>query len=150
VRDKGLAKNHAQLMTLFGLANLLIAKRSLFELRIKAQGQGGGKAPGRRNSLKCGEQGPTKNLFERCGRLKTGRNRSGKMLSAQRYDLFSASILRALRLRGYEKARHIGMMAMVESKDKRRIRNATPPEFRDLMLAIARSVRITECVIAHN
>jgi IS5 family transposase len=41
VRYKGLAKNHAQLMTLFGLANLLIAKRSLFELRTKAQAQGG-------------------------------------------------------------------------------------------------------------
>jgi transposase, IS5 family len=41
VRYKGLAKNHAQLMTLFGLANLLIAKRSLFELRAKAQAQGG-------------------------------------------------------------------------------------------------------------
>jgi len=40
VRYKGLAKNHAQLMTLFGLANLLIAKRSLFELRAKAQVQG--------------------------------------------------------------------------------------------------------------
>jgi hypothetical protein len=31
------------------------------------------------------------------------------------------------------------MMAMVGGKDKTRIRNATPPEFRDLLLAIARS-----------
>ena len=32
VRYRGLAKNTAQLMTLFGLANLMIAKRSLLEL----------------------------------------------------------------------------------------------------------------------
>jgi len=32
VRYKGLAKNTAQLYTLFGLANLLIAKRRLFVL----------------------------------------------------------------------------------------------------------------------
>ena len=31
------------------------------------------------------------------------------------------------------------MMAMVGGKDKTRIRNATPPEFRDVLLAIARS-----------
>jgi len=47
---------------------------------------------------------------------------------------------RALELHGYEKARRIGMMAMVGGKDKTRIRNSTPPEFRDLLLAIARSV----------
>jgi hypothetical protein len=40
---------------------------------------------------------------------------------------------------GYEKARRIGVMAMVGGKEKTRIRNATPPEFRDLLLAIARS-----------
>jgi hypothetical protein len=34
---------------------------------------------------------------------------------------------RALELHGYEKARRIGMMAMVGGKDKTRIRNATPP-----------------------
>lgn len=45
----------------------------------------------------------------------------------------------ALERYGYEKARRIGMMAMVGGKDKTRIRNATPPEFRDLLLAIARS-----------
>lgn len=46
---------------------------------------------------------------------------------------------RALELHGYEKARRIGMMAMVGGKDKTRIRNATPPEFRDVLLSIARS-----------
>ncbi len=35
---------------------------------------------------------------------------------------------------GYEKARKIGMMAMVGGKDKTRIRNATPEPFRDLLL----------------
>jgi hypothetical protein len=48
---------------------------------------------------------------------------------------------RALELHGYEKARRIGMMAMVGGKDKTRIRNATPPEFRDVLLSIARSVK---------
>ncbi len=47
---------------------------------------------------------------------------------------------RALELHGYEKARRIGMMAMVGGKDKTRIRNATPPEFRDVLLLIARSI----------
>jgi hypothetical protein len=46
---------------------------------------------------------------------------------------------RALELHGYAKARRIGMMAMVGGKDKTRIRNATPPEFRDVLLRIARS-----------
>lgn len=46
---------------------------------------------------------------------------------------------RALELHGYAKARRIGMMAMVGGKDKTRIRNATPPEFRDVLLSIARS-----------
>ncbi len=48
---------------------------------------------------------------------------------------------RALELHGYEKARRIGMMAMVGGKDKTRIRNATPPEFRDVLISIARLVR---------
>ena len=39
---------------------------------------------------------------------------------------------------GYEKARRIGVMAAVGGKDKTRIRNATPPAFRDLLLSIAR------------
>lgn len=37
---------------------------------------------------------------------------------------------------GYEKARRIGMMAMVGGKDKTKIRNSTPPEFRDLLLSM--------------
>lgn len=40
---------------------------------------------------------------------------------------------------GYEKARRIGVMAAVGGKDKTRIRNATPPAFRDLLLSIART-----------
>lgn len=40
---------------------------------------------------------------------------------------------------GYEKARRIGVVAMVGGKNKTRIRNATPPEFRDVLLAIAAS-----------
>ena len=48
---------------------------------------------------------------------------------------------RALALHGYEKARRIGMMAMVGGKDKTRIRNATPPPFRDLLLSIARTAQ---------
>lgn len=45
----------------------------------------------------------------------------------------------ALEKYGYAKARRIGMMAMVGGKDKTKIRNATPPEFRDLLVSIARS-----------
>lgn len=41
---------------------------------------------------------------------------------------------------GYEKARRIGQVAMVGGKDKERIRDATPPEFRDILVALARSV----------
>jgi hypothetical protein len=49
---------------------------------------------------------------------------------------------RALELHGYEKARRIGMMAMVGGKDKTIIRNATPVPFRDqVLLPIARSVK---------
>lgn len=50
----------------------------------------------------------------------------------------------ALERYGYAKARRIGMMAMVGGKDKTRIRNATPPEFRDLLLSIARTARAPE------
>ena len=46
----------------------------------------------------------------------------------------------ALARHGYAKARRIGMMAMVGGKDKTRIRNATPPEFQELLLSIARNV----------
>lgn len=45
----------------------------------------------------------------------------------------------ALAKHGYEKARRIGMMAMVGGKDKTRIREATPVEFRDVLLAMAAS-----------
>jgi hypothetical protein len=41
---------------------------------------------------------------------------------------------RALELHGYAKARRIGMMAMVGGKDKTKIRNGTPPEFRDVLI----------------
>jgi hypothetical protein len=43
----------------------------------------------------------------------------------------------ALAKHGYAKARRIGMMAMVGGKNKTRIRNATPPEFRDVLIRIA-------------
>lgn len=45
----------------------------------------------------------------------------------------------ALERYGYAKARRIGMMAMVGGKDKTKIRNATPIEFRDVLLGIAKS-----------
>jgi len=43
----------------------------------------------------------------------------------------------ALARHGYEKARRIGMMAMVGGKDKTRIRNATPPQFQKMLLDLA-------------
>ncbi len=49
---------------------------------------------------------------------------------------------KALEKYGYEKARRIGMMAMVGGKDKTKIRNATPVEFRDVLLGLARSVNV--------
>jgi len=49
----------------------------------------------------------------------------------------------ALEKHGYEKARRIGMMAMIGGKDKTRIRNATPVEFRDVLLGIARTVKVS-------
>ena len=45
----------------------------------------------------------------------------------------------ALERYGYEKARRIGMMAMIGGKDKTRIRNSTSPHFRDILLSIARA-----------
>jgi hypothetical protein len=42
----------------------------------------------------------------------------------------------ALERYGYAKARRIGMMAMVGGKDKKRIRNATPLQFRDLLISL--------------
>ncbi len=47
----------------------------------------------------------------------------------------------ALERHGYEKARRIGMMAMVGGKDKTRIRNMTPEPFRDVLISMARSAR---------
>lgn len=46
----------------------------------------------------------------------------------------------ALERHGYAKARRIGMMAMIGGKRKTEIRNATPPEFRDLLISIAETV----------
>lgn len=40
---------------------------------------------------------------------------------------------------GYAKARKIGVVAMIGGKNKTRLRNATPPPFRDLLLSIARN-----------
>lgn len=45
----------------------------------------------------------------------------------------------ALARYGYEKARRIGMMAMIGGKDKTKLREATPPEFRGILLSIADS-----------
>jgi hypothetical protein len=45
----------------------------------------------------------------------------------------------ALEKYGYEKARRIGVMAMIGGKDKTKIRNATPEQFRDVLLSIAGS-----------
>lgn len=44
---------------------------------------------------------------------------------------------RAVELHGYEKARRIGVMAMVGGKNKASIRAATPPAFRNLLISIA-------------
>lgn len=47
----------------------------------------------------------------------------------------------ALERYGYEKARRIGMCAMLGGKDKTKLRNATPPAFRNLLLSIASTAR---------
>ena len=44
----------------------------------------------------------------------------------------------ALAKHGYEKARRIGMMAMVGGKHKKAIRDRTPVDFRDALIAMAR------------
>jgi len=44
----------------------------------------------------------------------------------------------ALERYGYEKARRIGMCAMIGGKDKTDIRNATPPEFAAILLSMAK------------
>lgn len=43
---------------------------------------------------------------------------------------------------GMAKARKIGLVAMVGGKDKTKIRNATPPAFRDLLIAIAETAGV--------
>lgn len=48
----------------------------------------------------------------------------------------------ALARYGYIKARRIGMLAMVGGKDKTRIRNATPDEFRNVLLAMATTAHL--------
>lgn len=40
---------------------------------------------------------------------------------------------------GYEKARKIGIISMVSGKDRQKLRAATPPLFRNVLVAIARS-----------
>lgn len=45
---------------------------------------------------------------------------------------------------GYEKARRIGVVAMIGGKNKTKIRNATPEPFRDLLISIARTARPKE------
>lgn len=50
----------------------------------------------------------------------------------------------ALERYGYEKARHIGMAAMIGGKDKTKIREATPLPFRDVLLGIASTARQTK------
>jgi hypothetical protein len=42
---------------------------------------------------------------------------------------------------GYEKARRIGVVAMIGGKDKTKKRNATPERFRDLLISIARTAK---------
>lgn len=46
---------------------------------------------------------------------------------------------RALEKHGYAKASRIGVVAMIGGKDKERIRNATPPTFRDALIAAVRA-----------
>jgi hypothetical protein len=51
----------------------------------------------------------------------------------------------ALQRYGYEKARRIGVMAMIGGKRKTEIRNATPIQFRDLLLSIAATATCKTC-----
>lgn len=51
----------------------------------------------------------------------------------------------ALAKHGYAKARRIGMMAMVGGKDKKKIRDATPLPFRDMLLALVRNEKNSPC-----
>jgi hypothetical protein len=47
----------------------------------------------------------------------------------------------ALERYGYEKARRIGVMAMIGGKRKTELRNATPPAFRDVLLSMTATAR---------
>lgn len=47
----------------------------------------------------------------------------------------------AVERHGYEKARRTGVMAYIGGKDKSKIRAATPPAFRDVLLSIAESAK---------
>ncbi len=47
----------------------------------------------------------------------------------------------ALERYGYEKARRMGIISMMGGKDRTKLRNATPTEFRDLLISIARSAQ---------
>lgn len=51
----------------------------------------------------------------------------------------------ALEKYGYAKARRIGMVAMIGGKDKVRVRNRTPYQFRDLLISIARTAGRNSC-----
>lgn len=50
----------------------------------------------------------------------------------------------ALERHGYAKARRIGMVAMIGGKDKTKIRDRTPVEFRDVLLGMARGVSMLQ------
>jgi hypothetical protein len=47
-----------------------------------------------------------------------------------------------LKRHGYEYARRKGLVSMIGGKRKTEIRNATPPEFRDVLLSIARTALV--------
>jgi len=53
---------------------------------------------------------------------------------------------RALELHGYVKARRMGMISMIGGRRKTELRGATPIEFRDLLISIARSVGFEDWV----
>ncbi len=50
----------------------------------------------------------------------------------------------ALAKHGYEKARRIGMMAMIGGKDKTKIRDATPPAFARWLVELAAAARVAQ------
>jgi hypothetical protein len=56
-------------------------------------------------------------------------------IGAQRLDP------RALERYGYKKARRIGSMSWIGGRNKTRIRNGTPPAFRDVLIRLAQSSR---------